>query len=331
VEEDVKDALATRPKGDPTPKDDSIFASLADATVLALSQSVPDYALAIAMFNDCYEATLEYEHEKGCEVHKGAPTFNVGVSYLRTWDFSAAMHYFELSQKETRRTYGEENMDIFLHDLFVRNYWDTIDIALQPPHYPVAVYNEFWKTPFRKAEAIADWKALTNNSKILFIISLARRIRERQLERQSHWNESESLALAYWTLAADLSRLLETETRASTGVNGQMHAILSTGLQAVTFGTAMSVSTRFDQLHGQYGVNDTATFNAAFPTIKATIENPGSGDFERVCQAVYLLYATRNQVAHKIDAGMVLFTDIEAAKFTTDVLLTLCRLGGWTI
>ena len=32
---------------------------------------------------------------------KGSITFNLGIAYLRSYDFTAAMHYFELAEEET--------------------------------------------------------------------------------------------------------------------------------------------------------------------------------------------------------------------------------------
>ena len=71
------------------------------------------------------------------------------------------------------------------------------------------------------------------------------------------------------------------------------------------------------------------TFDAAFPQIRKEIES-GTTWEDRIANAVYLLRASRNQVAHSIDDSMVLFKDPMAATFTVDVLLSLCRVEGWT-
>jgi hypothetical protein len=284
------------------------------------------------MFEDCLAATLAYEKKMRCKVHKGAPTFNVSIAYLRSWDFSAAMHYLDLCQEETRRAYGEKNMSIFLHQLFDRLYWDKLDTDLREPGSKLLLYKKLWGERMRKKPAKLSWDLLTDDSKILYIICLVRRMRERELERQSHFRKSEGLALSYWTLAADLARILETEVKAKTQLaNEQLHGMLSKGLKHVTLGTSKSISARFIDLHKIYKVKDTPTFNAAFRTIEQAIKTSTNPHFEKVCQCVYLFYATRNQVAHKLDAAMVLYTDIEAAKFTTDVLICLCRLGAWTV
>lgn len=51
---------------------------------------------------------------------------------------------------------------------------------------------------------------------------------------------------------------------------------------------------------------------------------------DRIHRAIYLLYATRNQVQHHVDRGLILYRSIPAAAFITHVLFTLCRLDTWT-
>lgn len=82
-------------------------------------------------------------------------------------------------------------------------------------------------------------------------------------------------------------------------------------------------------LHAKLLVSDSATFDAAFNIIRAGVES-GTTWEERIANTVYLLRATRNQVAHSVDDSTVLFSDPEAAKFTVDALLSLCHVEGWT-
>lgn len=92
-----------------------------------------------------------------------------------------------------------------------------------------------------------------------------------------------------------------------------------------------NLAVKFGQLHGTYAVNSPATYNAAFPTIRVAIENTNNAPLDRIGHAVYLLYCTRNQVAHQVDIGMELFTQPNSTRFTSDVLLSLCRLRDWAI
>jgi hypothetical protein len=75
---------------------------------MAISQK--NYQFAIDLFHECFALVRGYEQQANSEIHKGAMTFNVAVAYLRANDFSAAMHYFELAQRETRATTGGESM-----------------------------------------------------------------------------------------------------------------------------------------------------------------------------------------------------------------------------
>jgi len=90
-----------------------------------------------------------------------------------------------------------------------------------------------------------------------------------------------------------------------------------------------NLSARIKALHDTHGVNNSATFDAAFPHMRKAIEY-GTIREDRIANAVYLLAATRNQVAHGVDDSMMLFKDASAAAFTVDVLLSLCRVEAWT-
>jgi hypothetical protein len=57
-------------------------------------------------------------------------------------------------------------------------------------------------------------------------------------------------------------------------------------------------------LHGIYQVDGVAIFNLAFGPLRTTIENPAFRQPVLVSDAVCLLYATRNQVAHHVEIGM---------------------------
>lgn len=322
---EVAAKLAARQDGPRNPAlDDGVFTPLANSTVIALS--LQDYMLAVLMFADCYEAALDHERVSGQALHKGAPAFNVAVVHLRMWDFDAAMHYFELSQEETRLSYGQPNMSIYEHGLFKKDYWETMELALQADLN--GPYQELWASTFNRAAAKADWKGLTDDSKLLFIFALARRIRARQIARRSNWEHSSSISLTYWNLIADLARLLETETKVKSTAPGQLYAMLTQGFKAVGIG---DLSALIASLHNTHKVNDTASFNAAFPTIRTEILDKVKPSQHRISHAVYLFYASRNQVAHKVDSEMVLYSDVEAAKFTADVLFSLCHLSGWAV
>jgi hypothetical protein len=237
------------------------------------------------------------------------------------------MHYFELVEAESRVIANNNAWSIYLNPLFERNFWDTIDASVGT--YPLTIYQDLWGTPFNKTEALADWGDLSDHSKTLYILANAQRIRYRQLATRSRWDGSNSMALFYWTLAADLGRLLETEIKHRTGDPRTLYWVLSNNFANSPIGGDMGAE--FRRLHTIYGVNTPATYNTAFPPIGRAIENVASPKLERVGHAVYLLYATRNQVAHQVDIGMELFTQPDSTRFTSDVLLSLCRLRDWAV
>jgi hypothetical protein len=326
---DVTEAIHNRPPGPRDQKydDQTVFGKLNTAMAMAVSQR--DYALAKRVFTPCYIAALEYERNNtGSEIHKGAPTFNMGVTCLRSYDFVAAMQYFELAEEETKRTSGKRDWRIFLNELFDRNYWDTVDAAAS--HYPIALYEQLWSVRWAKKTIKRNWWRVSSHSKLLLLVNIAQRIRYRQLADQSLFPKSASLSLAYWNLCADLARLLETEVgrRAKpTPTTYKLYEMLTQGFATTKVG---NISVEIVKLHALYKVKSTKTFNAAFPMIRAAIENPNFLSLERVSNALYLFYATRNQVQHHVDRRMILYKDVETSIFTADVLLTLCRLDSWT-
>jgi hypothetical protein len=175
-----------------------------------------------------------------------------------------------------------------------------------------------------------SWRRVSANSKLLFLINIAQRIRYKQLLTQSKYPKSKSLSLSYWNLCADLSRLLETEVarRAKPApASYKLYILLTQGFTSTTHG---DISAEIVKLYAARKVNSTASFNAHFPAIRADIENTALPLLTRISNAVYLLYATRNQVQHHVDKRMILYKDPETAVFTADVLLSLCRLDSWT-
>lgn len=262
----VTAAIAHRPPGPRhEANDNALFGELANQTVLAISQG--EFQLVITMFSRCYQAALDYERANGCEMHKGAPCFNVGVAFLRSYDFAAAMHYFELAQEESRKTSGDAGWNIYRNPLFERNFWDVIDLAAQ--RYPVPLYEDFWGTRFDKAAAMADWDGLSDHSKVLYLMANGQRVRYRQLADQAAWDGSGSLALVYWTLVADLARLLETELKHRTGDTRTLYPVLRDNFHHTPWG---DLSAAFTALHATHNVSDPASYTAAFPSLRAVIE-----------------------------------------------------------
>jgi hypothetical protein len=298
VEKEVTDVIAARPAGarNQTKDDIDIFGKLNTATALLLA--LGDHSLAKQMFHTCYGAALKYESSNsGSEIHKGAPAFNMGVACLRSHDFTAAMQYFELAEEETVRTTNQKDWRIFLSKLFDRNFWDTVDAAAGT--YPLPLYQEFWGVPWGKLAAKKNWWRVSAHSKLLFLINIAQRIRYRQLADQSQFPKSRSLAQAYWNLCSDLARVLETELHRRANIPApkpyQLHALLTQGFTTTSVG---NISAQVANLHLTMGVKNTKSFNKHFPTIRANIENVGLPPVERIGNAAYLLYATRNQVQH---------------------------------
>jgi hypothetical protein len=209
VAHQVGDLLAARPAhGRDENGDDAIFAPLGVQTTLAFHRGA--FALAVAMYRRCMQLADEYEAaHPGAELHRGTPAFNAGLAFLRSYDFTAALHYFELAQREMRRTTGSDGWNLFQGPVFTAQFWDTIGAAANT--YLIPLYEQFWGRPFSQATSRANWQRISRHSKLSYIVASAQRVRYRLLVDQSGLASSRSLALAYWLLNADLARLLETE------------------------------------------------------------------------------------------------------------------------
>jgi hypothetical protein len=326
VEQDVINALAARPAGPRNQAaDDALFAELSTATVIAVSKQ--DYELAKRMFQRCYPIVRNYETVNNCEVHKGAIAFNVALANLRSNDFAAAMHYFQLAQEETRQTTADDGWGVFQSPLFQKNFWDILD--LYQNQHPLELYQEFWATPFGSAAAQADWNGLSDHSKLNYIMINAERTSHRRLRAEPHMPMSQSIGLAYWNLISDLARLLETElSQKGFAQVGLLSKILS-GINANNVTQHVGFRTEVNRLHGQHGVTNPAAFNAAYPDLHTRISDPHLALPLRIAAAAYLAGAIRNQVQHQVEITMTIFTDRAAAEFTTNTLLTLCRTVAW--
>lgn len=330
--ETTKTRIDARVPGLRTLDDDQMLSPANDGIILGISHR--DYAMARHIFSECYAHALQYEADKhgahpDCQIHKGSMLFNVGIAYLRSYDFTGAMHYFELAEEETRLTSGHKNWNIFLNeDLFDPNFWNTLDAAEEK--YPLTVHQELWGKPYSKDAAKKAWRKLSGYSKLLYIISAARRVHLRQLEAGSGWDKSHSFRVGYWNLIADLSRLLETEVYRRADIAPpkpwQLRTLLRQGFTATQRG---DISTLVDGYMNARPVHTSAQFNTHYPDIKKDILDDAKPKLERIAHAVHLLYVTRNQVQHHIDRRLILYKSIDDAKFTSDVLLALCRLSSW--
>src|SRR5262249_54107097 len=136
-------------------------------------------------------------------------------------------------------------------------------------------------------------------------------------------------ALAFWNLNADLSRLLETEVYRRADIPPpkpwKLYNLLTQGFAATRAG---NVSAWVTNLYTTRKINNTKTFNKHFPAVRDDILDQALPRDERIGNSVFLLYATRNHVQHHVDERMILYRDPDAARFTADVLFTLCRLDS---
>ncbi|MEZ6034562.1 MAG: hypothetical protein R3C17_15810 [Planctomycetaceae bacterium] len=124
----MKDSLARRARNGRNQADDNkVVAPMNAAINEAIAQG--DFRLAAEIFRENYGHILAYEKASPpCEIHKGAITFDVARAYLQGWDFFAAMHNFELAERETWVTTADNNFNIYNFDLFEKNFWDAVQV-----------------------------------------------------------------------------------------------------------------------------------------------------------------------------------------------------------
>lgn len=336
TEEATADALTSRPvRGRDQGADNLMLAPLSDAINRAIN--LGDYRLAATMFREGYGQVLAHE-TPGHEVHKGALAFDVARAYLQSWDFFAAMHYFELAQHETRLTTVDPAFSIYGFALFERNFWDAVDVNAAA--HPIGIYQEFWGVPYNKASALDDYSQLGDDSKLAYIVASALRVRLQHIEDHSGWGGSDALRLGYWSLAADLARLLEVESKrrfkTPTGalppdtlvpcLEGGFH---HTSLGDISRELAIPILAAFPR-KDPTGAKDAKTlYEDHFDPLLAVIRDGTRNPFDRICHALYLLGFTRNQVAHRLDKTSKLFGQLADARFLVDLFLTLCRTNEW--
>lgn len=337
TENDLKLSLYERPdRGRDQAADNIVLAPLSDTINRAIAGG--DYRLAIASFRDGYTVIREYEDLKGCEVHKGAITFDVARAYLQSWDFFAAMHYFELAEHESIETTGDTTFSIYSFDLFEKNFWDALHV--DATIHPIPIYQEFWSKPYDKASALEDYSNLSDDSKLAYIIASATRIRLQNIADHSGWEGSDGLRLGYWSLASDIARLLEVETKrrfkttsgaapADTLFKCLEQGFHSTALGQLSKEIQTEIPKSFPKKDSTGAKSPMQLYEDSFDGLLAIIRDPAKSRFDRICHALYLLGFTRNQVAHRLDSSSKLFQQLDDAKFLVDLFLTLCRTDEW--
>jgi hypothetical protein len=339
TEEAMQIALQDRPRnGRNQAADNQVVAPLSTAINFAIAQG--DYRLAAEVFRENYAHILAYEQQTPpCEMHKGALAFDVARAYLQGWDFFAAMHYFELAERETRLTEHDTAFNIYTFDLFEKNFWDAVHVNTVT--HPIPIYNELWNTPYNKQSALDDYGEMSKDSKLAYIIASAERVRLQNIADHSGWEDSDALRVGYWALASDLARLLEVEAKvrfkAVPGVAAPSTLIpcLEQGFTNTAFGDIShelrtpiySMFPRQDNTGA--GLTPSQLYENHFDAMLARIRNGALSRTDRICTALYLLGFTRNQVAHKIDKSSKLFKQVADARFLADLFLTLCRTKEW--
>ena len=342
TEEAMNDALAKRPRhGRNQAADNYVVAPLSTAINHAIAQG--DFRLAAEVFRENYARILAYEQlAPPCQIHKGALAFDVARAYLRGWDFFAAMHYFELAERETQLTENDDTFSIYDFNLFEVNFWDAVQVDAAA--HPITIYDEFWRTPYNKQNALDDYAEMSKDSKLAYIIASAERVRLQNIADHSGWKESDALRLGYWTLAADLARLLEVEAKrryksaagAAAPDTITIVPCLEGGFANTSFGNiSHEIQNVIRLMFPRQPPPGTSTptpadlYEAHFDNMLARIRNGTLSRKDRICAALYLLGFTRNQVAHKIDKRSKLFKQLDDARFLVDLFLTLCRTKEW--
>lgn len=343
TENDLQLSLLDRPDGGRDQAADNKFlAPLSDTINRAIE--LGDYRLAAATFRDGYAVVSDYEVSKGDEIHKGAITFDIARAYLQSWDFYAAMHYFEFSEFETRKTTGDSNFNIYSFDLFEKNFWDTFNYGTDA--YPNDAYKALWGIDYDKSAAMADYGNLSSDSRLAYVIACSMRLRLQHVEAHSKWNGSNALRLGYWTIAADLARMLEVEANRTQAkpVGGGLPTrktivpCLEEGFRNTAFGDLSNemrnvIRVMFPRKHhtdpAPTGCMPEDYYEAAFDPILASIKDTTRSQPDRLAHSLYLLGFTRNQVAHRIDSSTRLFQQLNDAKYLVDLFIALCRINEW--
>lgn len=333
----LTDSLQQRPPvGRDQAADNKVVAPLSDAINRAIANA--DFTLAATIFRENYAKVLAYEATQGCEVHKGALAFDVGRAYLQGWDFFAAMHYFELAQLETQKTTSDPLFSVYSFDLFEKNFWDAVQVNTAA--HPIPIYQALWGKPYDKQAALEDYGQLSQDSKLAYIIASAERVRLQNIADHSGWDGSDALRLGYWSLAADLARLLEVEakrrfkTASGAGPQDTLLACLEQGFHNTAFGDiSKEVQVEIPKVFprsDRTGVKDVKTlYEDSFDGLLAVIRDPKKSPAARLSHALYLLGFTRNQVAHRLDKTSKLFSQLADAKDLVDLFLALCRTDEW--
>jgi hypothetical protein len=251
---------------------------------------------------------------------------------LQAWDFFAAMHYFELAEKETRETTSDPAFSIYSFDLFEKNFWDAVQV--DSTTHPIATYNELWSQPYEKASALADYAQLSDDSKLAYIVASAERVRLQNIADQSGWDGSDALRLGYWSLAGDIARLLEVEVKHVCTIAGATPAdTLLACLEQKFHRTALGDISKEIQIEIPKTFPRTpdakTQYETQFDGLLNVIRDPTRSNFDRICHALYLLGFTRNQVAHRLDKSTKLFKQLPDARFLVDLFLSLCRVTEW--
>lgn len=338
----AKIALNDRPqRGRDQGADNALLAPVSTSMYRALT--IGDARLAVDVFQDAYSEILDHQQATGNEVHKGALAFDVASAYLRSWDFYAAMHYYELAEDETRETDNNPGFSIYNFDLFEKNFWDSFDYGTAA--HTNDAYQTLWGVAYDKTTALADYSNLSPDSRLAYIIASSLRLRLQHLEAHSKWNGSNALRLGYWTLAADLARLLEVEanrvqaTPAGGGPPPQLTIVpcLEQGFTNTAYGNlsdAMRNAIRLafprkDPPGPPSGLTPADYYEAAFDPLLVHIKDTSHSRDDRLSHALYLLGFTRNQVAHRIDSNTRLFQQLNDAKYLVDLFIALCRVDEW--
>jgi hypothetical protein len=303
-------------------RDDLMFSPANASTVRALAAG--DVRLPVEIISGALYLTASYEAEKQCEVHKGSLHFNQGVAYLACFDFVAALHAFEQAQEETRKTTGQPNWSLFHAPLFIGNVWKPIAESINRQR--LRHYEDLWGCPVTLATITADWDKLGDDTRLAAIIGWQQWYRIVRIESRSRNHTTYSLAHARWALLSDLSIALETEVKRHAATPDTLWPMLRSGLPS---GAGMNLRGRVQSLHARHGVRDFKGLEAAAPQLIADVETSTNSQETKLASAVYLFYATRNQVNHAHETSASSHRSATLPNQIASVLLSLLHVDPW--
>lgn len=308
--EKTQESLSRRAAGNRSESDDMYF-GFYNNTIQRLIGSGDHWgSLGADIFIALEEKILDFEKEHNIDLHKGSMYFNGGLCFLKAGDFEKALYYWTLADIEDQLTCKKAPHALFFNDIFNQNFGSSVRFMLTSEIEIESKINKLITgSIFDYIEYEKYLRTQQNHNVINLMIIYYRRI------IYDSFANNDATKILYCKLVSDSCILFENNCKEFLSKNAIPSANSLGGILFYMLGKQPvgDISTLAKVLKAKYKCETVEQYNNTYSLLLKEIDSE-TDRLAAIAKILYLITATRNQLAHKITPELCLYNDIEGCK-----------------